>query len=169
MGGELPGRTHADETQRNIHMHCLARTIVLLVLFTVSTVANGFAPISGSQLLEHCRAYVDEPESSSGVLCAAYVSGFVEGTGALASRQVMSGDRSTESFAHRALRTRLGLPRRCEPAYCLESEVSLQQFIADVLAYAKRNPPESTTSANDVVAATLRSFHACAPTRTHGR
>lgn len=150
-------------------MHCLARNIVLPTVFTVATAANGFAPISGSQLLEHCRAYVDEPEGTSGLLCAAYVSGFVEGAGATASRQAMPGDASTESFADRALRTRLGLPPRCEPAYCLDNSASLQQVIADVLRYAERNPPERSMSANDVVEATLRSLHACAPARPPGR
>jgi hypothetical protein len=150
-------------------MRSLKRNIVLLALFMAATEANGFAPLSGAQLLEYCRAYADEPEGSSGLLCATYVSGFVEGAGATASQQAISGDISTESFADRALRTRLGLPRRCEPAYCLESSVSLEQFIADVLEYAERNPPERNMSANDVVVSALGSLYACLPARTRGR
>lgn len=150
-------------------MHYLVPFAVLFALFATGSAASGAAPISAPELLEHCRAYNDEPRSSAGLLCAAYVGGFVEGVGALSSRRATSGDSGAESFTDRALRTRLGVPVACEPVYCLDDSASLQQFIADILVYAEQNPPERDMSANDVVVATLRNFHPCGSARARDR
>jgi hypothetical protein len=145
-------------------MHYTAPLAVLFGLLAAGSAASGAAPISAPELLEHCRAYGDEPQSSAGLLCAAYVGGFVEGAGVLNSQHATAGDSSAESFTDRALRTRLGLSAPCQPVYCLYKSVSLAQFIADVLVYAEQNPPRRNMSANDVVVATLRNFHPCGPT-----
>ncbi|MGH8178359.1 MAG: Rap1a/Tai family immunity protein [Steroidobacter sp.] len=142
-------------------MHYLSPPIALFALATAAT-ASELAPLSGPQLQEHCGAYADEPESASGLLCAVYVGGFIEGAAAIAPRALLSEEERTESFTDRALRTRLGVPRPREPLYCMSSAVSLQQIIAQVVTYAEQNPPGQDMSASEVVAATLQKFYSCA-------
>lgn len=142
------------------------RSLVLLSSLMLTTPlgaqvqAAELAPLTSVELHELCLTYIDAPESDEGQACAAYVRGFIEGSDRVVLRSDEPAQAHAESFSERAWRTRLGVPRP-EPRYCLEETLSLQEFIAQLLAQAERKPPEQDVSAHELLYATLSRFHRC--------
>jgi hypothetical protein len=136
----------------------LLSSLILTTPLGAQVQAAEFAPLTSVELHELCLTYVDAPEGDEGQACAAYVRGFIEGS----DRVVLRSDDQAhgESFSERAWRTRLGVPRP-EPQYCLQKTLSLQAFISQLLAQAKRKPPEQDVSAQELLYATLSRFHRC--------
>ena len=86
--------------------------------------------LSGAELERHCDAYLDDAEGDGAAACIAFVQGFLSGAEAISKTAglVESQASSSESFAERAARTRVGSRLRNmraeRNAYCLDDSVS---------------------------------------------
>jgi hypothetical protein len=103
--------------------------------------------LSGSELRSHCNAYLDNPESRDGALCAAFVQGFLAGTRTAEKDReapaLWSGAAADESFAERATRTRVGSRLRSLEAnagYCVGDDVSAGVVIRSVAEHLNDRP-----------------------------
>jgi hypothetical protein len=134
---------------------------MLNTLATFSLFAADLAPLSAIELHERCRAYVDEPDSAKGRSCAAFVRGFIEGSPEIHYCANAWEKEQKESFSDRALRTRLGVRPHATPLYCLDSSVSLQNFIASIVSYIDEHPSPEGLTASDVLYGTLRRSYRC--------
>lgn len=138
---------------------CLrTRCIALSALMLLGTQGSGaeLAPLSSAELHRICLAYTRSPESAEGVRCAAYVRGFVEG-----SSLVVLADEPTkrETFTERAFRTRMGV--LADPKYCVNTSVTLNDFILQMLVQAEDKSPQESESASELLYRTLNRFHRC--------
>lgn len=81
---------------------------VLILVLVSGWPATGRAEpsLSASELLQYCSAWRDEPHSSAGLYCPAYVRGFMDGA-ASKTRLRAGSEVVAESFLDRARRTRL--------------------------------------------------------------
>jgi Rap1a immunity proteins len=123
--------------------------------------ATDLLPLSSAELHKRCLVFSESPQSEEGRACAAYVRGFIEGSDRIVLRESDPiVQQQSESFSERALRTRLGRISP-KPEYCLQSALSLQEFIAQMLAYAEDHPPASDASASVLLYGTLRRFYRC--------
>jgi Rap1a immunity proteins len=134
--------------------------VILCAQHTSPLSATDLLPLSSVELHEQCLLFSESPQSEEGRACAAYVRGFIEGSDRIVLRESDPGVQQSESFSERALRTRLG---RISPKseYCLQSALSLQEFIAHMLAYAEDHPPASDVSASALLYGTLHRFYRC--------
>jgi hypothetical protein len=123
--------------------------------------AADLAPLSSADLLKRCLHYIESPASAEGRSCGAYVRGFIEGSPKVVLLTEETNRRQRESFSERALRTRLGTLTIPDPDYCLNSKVSLREFITQMLGHAEVNPPEEHVSASALLYGTLSQFYRC--------
>ena len=141
-------------------MRFAAALSILLALSRISS-ATDIESLSGRELRQYCLAYVEEPGSEAGKLCAAYVGGFVAGLTASNSVVVSNAKPARESFTDRALRTRLGVRPSEQPAACLADSTSLHELIGQLLAQAEEQPPAEDADASEILTSALRRFHPC--------
>jgi hypothetical protein len=130
-------------------------------LLASDTPAGELAPLSAIELQQRCRAYLEDAQSADGRSCSAYIRGFLEGSLLVRVSDPNDGQRSRESFSERAYRTRLGIRRTQPPLYCVDSTVSLSQFVTRVLDEAAVHPPGPETSASEVLIRTLGRSYRC--------
>lgn len=135
------------------------RAVLLLLggLTTSFAHAGKLAPMSSLELHQRCLRYAQSPQSEDGVICSTYIRAFIEGS------QVVQIDQASvqgESFSKRALRTRLG-SRKAAVQYCVDSSVTVETFVLQLLVQAEDTPPEEELDASTLLYATLSRFHAC--------
>lgn len=140
------------------------------VLTVASQSANAVEALSTDELKSHCDYYEQAPDSKDGIFCVRYVQGFIDGAVATDERvtyNVADEYDRDETFAERAIRTRLG--RRIErygPSYyagfCLGDPLPLEtvvrRVVSDLMNTARvANQP----LAREFVFATLRNEFPC--------
>ncbi|HKJ53587.1 MAG TPA: Rap1a/Tai family immunity protein [Gammaproteobacteria bacterium] len=89
----------------------LAAVAVLLVNTYPHQDAQAVEPLSSKEFASHCLEYRRAPEGSDGIFCVRYIQGFIDGAVVTDERVTMNvSDEYTreETFAQRAIRTRLG-------------------------------------------------------------
>jgi hypothetical protein len=137
----------------------MGRPLPLLVC-TLAALAPGAdaAEFSGRTLIAQCRAYVNERASDQGQLCAMYIAGFVAGLAA----SDPTARAETETYAERALRTRLGLRLvRGQSSQCFDASTPHEVLIGQLLAHAAERPPNAEATASGFLSEILQRFHAC--------
>ena len=123
--------------------------------------AGELAPLSAVELHQRCLRYVEDPQRTDGRSCAAYVRGFVEGSPLVQVRSPDSAQAWRESFSDRAFRTRLGARPLEKPRYCVNSTVTLPQFVGQMLRELEEQPLALDASASDVLLRTLERSYRC--------
>ena len=109
--------------------------LILLALLLVSPLALGGK--DGNELLEMCKALIDETDVVKGQTCGGYLQGIVE--------------------AHEALRGH-GLCYR-QDHFCLSEEVSSQQLARLAVKYLEANPEKlNIPVADEVINAFMEAF-----------
>jgi hypothetical protein len=134
----------------------------MLVLLTAGMPLNAaeLAPLSSRELHERCLEFAESPDSAGGQVCSAYLRAFVEGSQLVTIEPVTVAG---ESFTQRAFRTRMGAPARAlAPRYCLDSSLTMNAFVIQLLVQAERATPSDATDASTLVYATLGRYHRCA-------
>jgi hypothetical protein len=116
------------------------------------------APLSSAELHHLCLGYVQFPESEEGAFCAAYVRGFIEGSSLVV---LATEPTKQETFRERALRTRLGTSSFAGPKYCVNTSVTLNDFVLQMLVQAEDKPPQEGENASELLHRTLNRFHRC--------
>jgi hypothetical protein len=135
--------------------------ILMLVLVSGWPVAGHAEPsLSASELLQYCSAWRDEPRSSTGLYCPAYVRGFMDGA-ASKTRLRAGSEVVAESFLDRARRTRLTDRNSVRPSYCVDSALALESLIAQVLTVGEGLSGADDLKAHDLLVRTLQRFHRC--------
>jgi hypothetical protein len=109
--------------------------LMFLILGASPAVATVGAGLPASALIEGCRQFARDPESSSGKLCNAYIRGFLDALRATGHIRA-AAEISEETFAERAARTRLGWSRQ-RPEFCIADDMSMSSFIDHLIHYAQ--------------------------------
>jgi hypothetical protein len=138
------------------------RTAVLILVLVSGWPATGRAEpwLSASELLQYCSAWRDEPHSSAGLYCPAYVRGFMDGA-ASKTRLRAGSEVVAESFLDRARRTRLTDRNSVRPSYCVDSASTLESLIAQVLTVGEELVIGDDLKAHELLLRTLQRFHRC--------
>lgn len=145
-----------------IHQAWSVVTVSMLSTLAPSSLfAADLAPLPAVELHERCLAYADEPDSAKGRSCASFVRGFLEGSPEIHFSASSPEEERKESFSDRALRTRLGVRTNATPTYCLDSSVSLSNFIASLVSFIDEHPSPESLNASDVLYGTLRRSYRC--------
>lgn len=153
-----------------LHQCALAAAGGLLAGMTTPA-AHAVEALSTEELVAHCAVYEQNPAGEDGIFCVRYIQGFIDGA-VVTDERVTSNiaaeiDRD-ETFAERAIRTRLGSRLRTNGAsvyaeFCLGEPVPLREVVATVIAdLSNREYTGGQLLARDVVYATLRRSYPCA-------
>jgi hypothetical protein len=126
-----------------------------------AAVGSDLAPLSSAKLHAQCLAYARTPSSTEGQLCEAYLRAFVEGSDQIQFDPAKEANRG-ESFRDRAFRTRYGSHTLPRPRYCVNSSVTTNDLIIQLLVQAESMPPNESQSAATLIYATLSRYHLCA-------
>lgn len=125
------------------------------------------APPSASQLRGDCKAFVTAPGSAPGARCEAYIQGFLDGNAAASKPPPPGAAAKPETFAERAVRTRVRerdtYPPRASAVICVAASVPTAQVVAEVNAHLDANPPAAGDSAATGVHAALLARYPCKP------
>lgn len=152
--------------------HAAAAVSVILLLAVAPGGVDAVEILSTAELASHCDHYREDPEGEDGIFCVRYIQGFIDGAVATDERVTMNVaaeyDVTEESFAERAIRTRLGSRlERFGPSYyaefCLGEPVPLAavvEKVVDTLATAEFTPEDQ--NARDMVYQVLREHYPCA-------
>ena len=146
------------------------RVLILCgVAALASSNADAVEALSTEELVSHCNYHEQDPESVDGVFCVRYIQGFIDGAVATDERvtnNVANEYDRDESFAERAIRTRVGSRidrfQTYYAEFCLGETIPLKTVVELVIADlddAQRvaNQP----LARDFVYATLRTQFPC--------
>ena len=144
--------------------------VVITGLLTMPR-ASAIEPLSAAQLKDFCSkaaASYDDPESW---LCIYYVKGFLDGavaTDARVAENVVAEIEEEESFAERAIRTRVGSRLRdYGPSVYAEFCVGQPDPVAEVIQHVNeemdRYDDLEGVQAQKVVYASLRRHYPCTP------
>jgi hypothetical protein len=138
------------------------RTAVLMLVFVSGWPIEGDADQSpsASEFLRSCSAWRDGPRSSAGLYCVGYVRGFMAGA-ASKTRLRAGSEVVAESFLDRARRTRLTDRNSVRPSYCVDSALTLESLIAQVLTVGEELGIGEDLKAHDLLLRTLQRFHRC--------
>lgn len=118
----------------------IAGCALALIAVAAASVAAG-ERLTGAELEQRCRVFVESPEEPEGAVCAAFVQGFLAGLKAADKPAVAdAAPAEKEGFAARAARTRAGgqLQRFRNlqgNEYCVPADVSGAEVIQRVTAY----------------------------------
>lgn len=144
---------------------CRCRVRMSAVLFLAAASVSATASddwLGGGDLVRECRALSDKWNGSSGEaseltcgnLCAAYLQGFIAGSGRAERSASSTPDPDVETFSERAVRTRVeSHVRRYEDsrqrAHCIGEDVPVSDVAEAILEYldSRSNEPEITASA----------------------
>jgi hypothetical protein len=138
--------------------------VLLTTLFSACGTAGELAPLSSIDLHQECLKHAQSAESSPTSICSAYVRGFIEGSHLVELEDVSV---EGETFTQRAFRTRIGATRAIAARYCLDSSLTLEAFILQLLVQADDQPPREGEGASSLLYATLARYHGCS--RQEGR
>ncbi|MDJ0656856.1 MAG: Rap1a/Tai family immunity protein [Xanthomonadales bacterium] len=140
----------------------------LLLFFTGS--ASAITPMKTVDLIEHCRSYLEQPDSADTLICTRYIQGFVAGaiaTDDRVSRNVAKEITESANFAERYSAVRFGRKLdRFGPTYfaefCVPEEVPLLAVVEKVV-FDLKSPDffSDAPLARDAVYKALRKDYAC--------
>jgi Rap1a immunity proteins len=114
--------------------------------------------LSGGDLERSCDVLLEDPTSAEGLLCLAFVQGFIAGADtsitAVSPRSATSSGK--ETYADRAARTRLGTLRLQQiqstyGRYCIGEQVTAVDVVENVTDYLESHPEASNVTAHDAV------------------
>ncbi len=153
--------------------HAAAAVMVALFLVLPPGEASAVEVLSSAELASHCNHYREDPDGEDGIFCVRYIQGFIDGAVATDERVTMNVaaeyDAGDESFAERAMRTRLGSRlERYGPSYyaefCLGEPVPLAEVVDKVVSsLAEAEYIAERQRARDVVYRVLRDNYPCLP------
>jgi hypothetical protein len=132
---------------------------LLLWLCLAPAPASAEEWLTGGELERSCELLLQDPARSNGLLCLAFVQGFIAGADTSVSAV---GPRSTasssekETYADRAARTRLGTLRLQQiqstyGRYCIGDQVTAVEVVEKVTDYLESHPEASNVTAHDAV------------------
>ena len=152
----------------------MRQALLLLAAALPLTVMGGAAHavkwVSGQEFTGHCRAYLDAPTSLDGVVCVAYIQGFLggaEATDAEVERAVRAEYAERATLLDRAVETRVRSRVRQFGAtyyahYCLPVAEPVTRVVANIIAYIDAHPEAETLNAQETVYGALQEFYPCA-------
>lgn len=114
--------------------------------------------LSGGDLERSCDVLLEDSASAEGLLCLAFVQGFIAGADtsitAVSPRSAASSGK--ETYADRAARTRLGTLRLQQiqstyGRYCIGEHVTAVDVVENVTDYLESHPEASNVTAHDAV------------------
>ncbi len=126
--------------------------------------------LTEDELEQRCESFLDDAQSRDGALCIAFIQGFLAGAeatdGIVAERVRKIQPPSGDTYADRALRTRIGsyLQKYGTPyyaGYCIGQDVSSQTVITTVIDYLNNHPDEPGLTANQAVYMALMERFPC--------
>ncbi|MFN3233231.1 MAG: Rap1a/Tai family immunity protein [Alphaproteobacteria bacterium] len=150
--------------------HMLHGVVAALVLAFAAVPAQAVKWVSGPELIGHCKAYTDAPTSLDGVVCVAYIQGFLggaEATDATVEENVLSQYQQDHSaFMRRVVRTRLGRSVEEYGAtalanYCLPLAEPVTRVVLRVVQYIDAHPEAESLNAQEVVYGALKEHYPC--------
>lgn len=133
--------------------------------FVGTVAANEESWLTSDELGRYCLALDQVVDRSDGIVCIAYLQGFLAGT-RLARGPQASAEASAESFAERAIRTRAGsYLRRIEEGrsgdYCIRGDVAPGEVVDAIVAYLDAHPDASEVAPHNIVHETLMRQFPC--------
>ena len=153
--------------------HAAAAVTAVLLLVLPPGEGSAVEVLSTAELASHCDHYRENPDGEDGIFCVRYIQGFIDGAVATDERVTMNVaaeyDAGDESFAQRAMRTRLGNRlERYGPSYyaefCLGEPVPLAEVVEKVVdRLADTSFTEKRLRARDAVYRVLRDNYPCLP------
>ena len=132
---------------------------MLLWLCLAPAPASAEEWLTGGELERSCELLLQDPASSNGLLCLAFVQGFIAGAdtslSAVSPRSAASSSKE-ETYADRAARTRLGTLRLQQiqsryGRYCIGDQVTAVEVVEKVTVYLESHPEASNVTAHDAV------------------
>lgn len=115
--------------------------------------ATADAWLDSDQLRYYCRSADDVSEPADGMVCVAYVQGFIAGTAVSGGVPTdgAAADAADETLTERAIRTRassyLRRVENSEAGYCIDDDVPASAVLEALIEHLEANPddPEVTT------------------------
>jgi hypothetical protein len=156
--------------EREYEMERLIFLLSTTLLAAYSVRLSAVEALSTEELVSHCVFYEEDPDGEDGIFCVRYIQGFIDGAVATDERvtfNVAGEYDQEESFAERAIRTRVGSRVESFGAsyyaeFCLGEPVPLgdvvEKVVEDLLS-PRRTAGEPL--AREVVYATLRREYPC--------
>jgi hypothetical protein len=132
---------------------------LFLFIGVVGGPASAASPLDALTLFERCSAFVEQPKSSDGQLCDAYLRGFLQGAKAAGGKNRESA--ADESWTDRAARTRLGQAALARASYCVPDSLTVAELAERFIAHAETNPDVKNTDARSALEATLYVNYQC--------
>lgn len=134
-------------------------TAVSLLLWLCLAPVPGSAEewLTGNDLERSCDVLLEGSDSTDGMLCLAFVQGFIAGADTSeGAAGVRSAPRSSIGYAERATRTRLGTLRLQQIQstyghYCIGDEVTAVEVVQQVTDYLETHPEAANLTAHDAV------------------
>ena len=122
-----------------------AATVLVFIIYPYQD-AQAVKPLSSEEFASHCIEYRRAPEGGDGIFCVRYIQGFIDGAVATDERvtmNVVAEYTREETFAQRAIRTRLGKSlERFGASYfaefCLGEPVPLGEVVDHVVTRLER-------------------------------
>jgi hypothetical protein len=128
----------------------LTSSCLLLLALAAATPLAAMEWLSDSELEQSCDRFLEDSSSSDGVLCLAFLQGFLAGADTVEPRTVANATKSdsvgSESFSDRATRTRLGtlrmmhLQSASKADYCLDPDIPAVEVVETIATYLKDHP-----------------------------
>jgi len=146
-----------------------ATAIVALFSFPQQD-AMAVDPLSSDEFASHCIEYRNDPEGGDGIFCVRYIQGFIDGAVATDERvtiNVSAEYTREETFAQRAIRTRLGSNLELYGGsyfaeFCLGEPVPLAEVVDHVVTGLEQvDFKPKTPLARDFVYQILRDDYPC--------
>ena len=140
---------------------CVPGFVVLLALPGILVAQSGAIP--AQTLHEHCRAYIQDPQSDDGLLCLAYVEGFLRGVTFSSYAGPLTSE-EPESWTDRAVRTRLGERALARASACRVWMPRLDEFVFKLVADIDSMATVPEYDAHQLVQNTLLNHYGCVTT-----
>lgn len=156
-------------TNRGARMRGCSVWVVGCVWLTGAVAATDEPWLTSDELGSYCLALDEPAEPGDGLVCLAYLQGFIAGTRLARERRVdtpaSSGE--AESFSERAIRTRArsylrGIESRRADDYCIGSDVPAGEVIDAIIAYVGSRAEDAEVTAHDLVHEALIEHFPCA-------
>jgi len=134
--------------------------------------AQAVDPLTSDEFASHCIDYRRAPEGSDGIFCVRYIQGFIDGAVATDERvttNVSAEYSREETFAQRAIRTRLGMDLERYGAsffaeFCLGEPIPLAEVVDHVVTRLEGiDFKPQMPLARDFVYQVLREDYPCKP------
>jgi hypothetical protein len=143
---------------------------LLLSLSIAAAPASTVEWLDGHDLELSCDLLLEDERNPDGILCLAFVQGFIAGadtTEGIVAPDTARSHSGDETYAERAARTRLGTLRLQQmqsadlPEYCIDDATPAIVVVEKVSDYLEDHPDASDWTAHDVVREALVSSFPC--------